>query len=898
MPSKSSKWHRYLRFWRANIAADVDAELAFHIDARSDELCAAGLDRAAARARAIREFGDMNRTRAVLRDMDEHHAAVTRRANVMSDLGRDIRVALRALGRSPGLVAVVVLTFALGIGVTSAMYSVVDAYLFRPLPGAYGGQLVVLGRADHELPLPHPLSYPDYKDIRADTAVFASLTAYTSRVASLNTDRGADRIWIDDATANYFSTLGLAPMLGRTFSPTDDDGELAHPVIVLSYAAWRVRFGGDSTIVGRVIRINDQPVTVIGVMPAAFHGVRAITDLDGVVPMNQVAPIEPAALTNRQNILVNVFGRLHPGISLAAASRALHVRAAQLARAYPATNANVDEVVVPEHFARPDVSISGTTPIVAAIFMTLVLLVLLVACANVASVLLARVAVRGRELAIRTALGASQWRLVRQALVECGMLSLAGGLAALPVTFAALRAIQSIRIATDLPIRWGVELDGRVLAFAAAATLVAAIVAGIAPAAAARKRDLNTLLKASAGNSASGAHTRLRSVLVVAQVAVSVVVLVCAGLFVQSARNAARMDFGFRGDHVAMATTEWRAPAYDSVRARRMYQQLLVRGAAIPGVRTAALTEFLPFGFSRDNVPVFPLASPAHVPVNGFNFFYDVVGGDYFSTMGIPLLAGRTFSAGDSSGAALVAVVNDAFASAMWAGETAVGKRFRIRTADGPILQVVGVVRGMQDLIPGETPKPYVFRPLGQVVPESMTLLAHTAMDDAATVASLRAAIAGVDGRLPVFDARTIEEHLHDGQALIFQRIGSSFASVFGLLALMLAMVGMYGVIAYAVAQRTREIGVRVALGAGGPAVLRLVVGQGVRLAATGAVIGLLLALAAAGALGSVLYGVSPRDPLVLGGVVGLVLMVAAAATFAPARRALRVDPVRALRDG
>ncbi len=897
MANQSAKWHRYLRFWRPNVAADVDAEVAFHIDARADELCAAGLDRGAARARAEREFGDVDRTRATLRDMDERHAALDRRANALGDLGRDVKVAVRALRRSPGLVAVVVLTFALGIGITSAIYSVVDAFMFRPLPGAYGRELVVLGRTDRELAIPHPLSYPDYADIRADTAVFASLTAYTSRLVDLNTDRGADRIWIDDATANYFSTLGLAPMLGRTFSPGDDDGELAHPEMVLTYVAWQRRFAGDSGVIGRVIRINDHPVTVIGVMPPSFHGVRAVTELDGVVPINQVGPVVTAALSNRRNILVNVFGRLRDGVSMSAAARALHLKAAQLARAYPLTNANVDEMVVREHFARPDVSISGSTPVVAAIFMSLVLLVLLVACANVASVLLARVVVRRRELAIRTALGASQWRIVRQALVECSLLSLGGGLAALPVTFAAVRAMQSIRIATDLPIRWGMELDGRVLAFLALATLVAAVVASIAPAAAARHRDLNSLLKASAGNSASGGHTRLRSTLVIAQVAVSVVVLVCAGLLVRSARNALHMDFGFRPDHVAMAATEWRAPAYDSVRATRMYHDILAKAASIPGARSVALTGFLPFGFSRDNVPVFPIASSAHVPVNGFNYFYDAVGGDYFATMDVPLLAGRTFVPGDSAGATQVAIVNDALAKALWPGESAVGKQFHTRSAGGPVLEVVGVVRGMQDLVPGETPHPYIFRPLGQLVPEEMTLLVYTNTDAAAALPGLRRAITSVDAQLPVFDTRTIEQHLRDGQALIFPRLGSEFASIFGVLALLLATVGMYGVIAYSVAQRTREIGVRVALGARMPVILRLVVGQGMRLAWIGVAIGLALAVLVAGALRAILFGVPPRDPLVLTTVVVLVTIVAIVASAVPARRALRIDPIRALRD-
>ncbi|HZI41679.1 MAG TPA: ABC transporter permease, partial [Gemmatimonadaceae bacterium] len=307
------KWRRYLRFWRANVAADVDDELAFHVEARTQELCDAGLDRATARARAVREFGDIDGTRRALRTMDERHAAHEEHVHFAADLSHDVRVAVRGLIRSPGLVLVVVVTFALGIGVTSAMYSVVDAFLFRPLPGTNTQSLVVLGRMDHLLALPHDLSYPDYRDYRADTTVFAALAAYTSRIVELRTDRGATRLWFDDATANYFSVLGARPLLGRTFLPGEDDGQLAHPTVVLSYKAWQTHFAGDSSVIGRVLRINDHPVTVIGVMPPAFHGVRPLLDIDGVTCINQVWPTYGNTLEDRGAVIVSVFGRLRRG---------------------------------------------------------------------------------------------------------------------------------------------------------------------------------------------------------------------------------------------------------------------------------------------------------------------------------------------------------------------------------------------------------------------------------------------------------------------------------------------------------------------------------------------------------------------------------------------------------
>jgi predicted permease len=890
------KWHRYLHFWRANIAADVDAELTFHVDARMEELRNAGLDPAAARVQALREFGDVELARRTLRDMDEQHAASERRAHLASDLIGDVRVAIRALRRSPGLVAVVGLTFALGIGVTGAMYSVVDNLLFKALPGPDGASLVVLGRTEERLMQPHDLSFPDYRDYRADSTVFASLAAYSSRVVELDTDRGADRIWIDDATANYFSTLGLRPLLGRTFEPDEDRGVLAHPVIVLTYKAWQAQFAGDSGVVGRAVNINGHPVTIIGVMPPEFHGVRPLVDIDGIAPIDQVSPAYGATLDDRASTAVSVFGRLRPGVSLNAARAAVRIKARQLERAYPATNRNVGVVLLREQYARPSITVAELAPAIAAMFMTLVMLVMLVACANIASVLLARVVARGRDLAVRAAIGASQWRLVRQVLVECTLLALLGGIGAIAVTYGAVRAVSSISIATDIPIRWGIELNGRIIAFTVIATLIAALAAGLAPASAARKRNLHDVLRSGTGNSATAAHRRLRSALVAGQIAISVVVLVCAGLFVRSSANAARMDLGFRTDHLLMLSTELRSQSYDSVRGQQFYREALRRAAVVPGVRSVALARFVPFGYDRAMRAIVPIAPGVPVPANGFNYFHNVIGGDYFTAMGIPVLEGRTFSDRDDARAPLVAVVSEALVKAVWPGQPALGKRFRFGGDDGPVVEIVGVVRGMQEMLLGETPKPYIFLPVAQAYRSPMTIVVETAADPLSVARPMRAVIAALDPSLPVFDVRTMDDHLRNGQALLFTRLGSAFATVFGLLALVLATIGVYGVVSYSVAQRTREIGVRMALGARRPAILRLVVGQGMRLGWIGLGVGLALSVATMGVVSSVLYGVGPRDPLVLGAVVVLLALVVAIASLVPARRAMRIDPMTSLR--
>ncbi|HKW47470.1 MAG TPA: ABC transporter permease [Gemmatimonadaceae bacterium] len=891
----SAKWYRYLRFWRPNVAADVDDELAFHIDARTEELSKCGMPRSAARAQALREFGDMERTRVTLRAMDEHYAAVERRVHVVADLSRDVRVALRGLARAPGLVVVVGLTFALGIGVTTAIYSVVDAYMFRPLPGVHGADLVVLGRTDKDIPQPHDLSYADARDYRSDTAVFADLAIYTTRTIELNSERGVERLWVDEGSANYFSVLGLRPLLGRTFATGEDAGVMSHPLIVLTYKAWQARFAGDSSVVGRVIRVNDHPVTVIGVMPPEFHGVRPLLDLDGVICVNQVWPAT-ANLDDRASFGMSAVAVLRHGVSLSRAREAVRLDARRLEHEYPTTNKNVGVVLVPERYSRPSVAISSLTPALAAVFMTLVMLVLLVACANVASLLLARVVVRSRELAIRAAIGASQWRLVRHILVECGVLAVIGGLGALAVADASIRALDAIHLATDIPMRWGLELNGRLVLFTTLATILAAVIAGLAPAAAARRRNLNELLKSSAGNSALANQQRLRSMLVVGQIAVSVVVLVAAGLFARSAANASRMTLGFRSDHLLMMSTALRPQSHDSTSGRQFYGELVRRAAAVPGVRSAALAAFVPFGYNLEDVNVFPIASSVNVPANGFSYFTNVVGGGYFDAMDIPVLQGRVFNVRDDERAPRVVVVNDAAARALWPGESAIGKRMHLGGAAGPLVEVVGVVRGMQVLFPGEAPKPYVFQPFGQVYRSEMTLMVHTAQEPTSLVSSLRAIFTSLDATTPVFDVRSMEEHLHNGPAFLFTRLGSAFSGVFGLLALVLASIGVYGVVSYSVAQRTREIGVRVALGARLTTILRLVVGQGMRLAWIGTGVGLLLSLATTGVLSSILFGVAPRDPLVLGGVIATLLLIAGMACLVPAWRATRIDPLIAIR--
>jgi predicted permease len=404
------------------------------------------------------------------------------------------------------------------------------------------------------------------------------------------------------------------------------------------------------------------------------------------------------------------------------------------------------------------------------------------------------------------------------------------------------------------------------------------------------------VLRSGTGNSGTAAHRRLRSALVAGQIAISVVVLVCAGLFVRSSANATRMDLGFRTDHLLMLSTELRSQSYDSLRGQQFYRAVLSQAATVPGVKSVALTRFVPFGYDRVIRPIVPIAPGVPLPANGFSYFHNFVGGDYFAAMGIPLLEGRAFTDRDDASAPLVAVVTEPLVKSVWPGQPALGKRFRFGGANGPVVEIVGVVRGFQEMLLGETPKPYIFLPVAQAYQTPMTILVETAGDPSSVARSMRTVIAGLDPSLPVFDVRTMGDHLRNGQAMLFTRLGSAFATVFGLLALVLATIGVYGVVSYSVAQRTREIGVRMALGAHRTAILRLVVGQGMRLGWIGLGIGLVLSVATMGVVSSVLYGVGPRDPIVLGAVVGLLTLVVAVASLVPARRAMRIDPMTSLR--
>lgn len=811
----------------------------------------------------------------------------------MKSLIQDVRYAARALLRQPALTAAVVVTLALGVGLNGAVFSVVNAYLFQPLPVRDAGRIVMIGQTTPELQRPHEMSWPDIQDQRA-LDVYQDVAAWTNGAVNIGSSSGerAERIFVNETTANYFTLLGVEAVLGRTFAADEDQGHLAHRVLVLDYRFWQNHFQGDSSVVGRTLAVNGQSATIIGVAPESFHGVQAVLEPQGYMPLNQVAADYTAMMRGRDNGFLNVVARVRPGVRIGDAQAASAALGERIAREHPVTHAGTRVMVVPERLSRPHLFVSAFTPLASAIFMALSALVLIVACANVAGLLLSRAVARERELAVRAALGASRGGIARLLLVESLLLGVVGGLAALVVAVWCAGVLSSLRIATDAPVRFAVNADWRVFAFTLAIALAAGVLAGTAPALRGASRNLHDALRA--GTRAGGsARQRLRSILVVAQVAVAVVVLSAAGMFLRSVQRAGQVDLGFNTSNVLLASLAPSDQGFTLARTRAFADRVLEQVAALPGIEAVAIARRTPLGFNSSSDRVEPeggAAGGGSIVANT-----NVVSPGYFRALDIPLLDGRDFGPQDDSVGQRTVIVSEAFARQAWGAGSALGRRLRY-TGDTTVVTVVGVVANSIWSSLGEPPRPFLYYPLGQSRLPDLTLNVRTTGDPAAAIASLRARMRELDANLPLYDVRTMRQHLDGGLAFFFLRLGASFAALFGLLALALGAVGLFGLIAFGVEQRVREIGIRMALGAEVGAVQRMMMNRGLRLVAIGLVIGLPLALFVARAMQGLLVNTPATDPLALGSGVALLVIVAGVASWLPARRAMRVDPMVALR--
>jgi predicted permease len=839
---------------------------------------------------------------------------------MMRTLWQDLRYGARTLWQNPGFAAIAVVSLALGIGANTSIFSFVNAVLLKPPPVADPAQLVYVFSGRRDTPY-NVASYPDYVDLRDRNEVFRSLAAYSPVSVSFNDNDQPDNISGLIVSGNYFDTLGVRPAVGRGFLPEEDQTPGARPVVVISHALWQSRFGGDQSIVGRKLLMNGQPFTVVGVAPADFNGAERGRTNDLYVPLAMQALVRPPRggysgemnpdlLSKRGPRWLDMIGRLKDGVTAEQARAAMSTLAAQLAQAYPETNRDVIATVTP--VSQGDPAQRGTLLSVARLLLAVVGLVLLIACANVANLLLARATARRREISIRLALGASRWRLIRQLLTESVLLSVLGGAFGLLLAFWLVDALRSFTPPANLfPVAFDFSLDKSVLGFTLLLSVLTGVVFGIAPAVQASNPDLVSALKdetatLSGQGGVFGRRLTLRNLLVVAQVALSLVLLIGAGLFLRSLRQAQSIDLGFKPDHVFTMPLNINLLHYTKTQGQDFYSRVLERVEALPGVQSATLTRTPPLsGASRQSTVTIEgrggeggarnsesTGGPAET---GNNLtLASSVAQKYFQTLDIPLLRGRDFTPQDREGTPGVAIVNETFAARYLPNQDPVGRRISLGGAQGPWLEIVGLARDSKYITVGEAPAPFVYQPLAQRHESGMVLLVRTAGDPAQFVAPVRGEVQALERNLPLTSARTMPELL--AMSLFPARAGAILLGAFGLLALLLATVGLYGVMSYSVSRRTREIGIRMALGAGSGNVLRLVLREGMTLVAVGVLLGLVVAFAATRLLAGFLYGVSPTDPVAFAAIALLLSAVALVASLLPARRAAKVDPMIALR--
>jgi predicted permease len=816
---------------------------------------------------------------------------------------KDVRFGLRVLWKSKGFTAVAVVTLALGIGVNTAIFSGVSAFVLRPLSGVEDpGGLVSL----FEAPINgnggfNDFSYPDYKDYLERTDVFEGVMAHDMVQAAIGGDReqaGVD--WGQMVTGNFFDVMRAKMKLGRGFLPEEGSTPNTHPVVVLSYDLWRTRFGADDSVVGKTVQLNGHPFTVVGVADEKFTGAKWALGMKFWAPLmmkQQITGGSDGWMTQRGNHWLELMGRLKPGVTKAQAASALTAVATRLEQEYPDDrNKGIQVIVVDEREGRWN-DMAGVVRLSSGLALAVVGLVLLVACANVANMMLARSVARRREIGIRLALGAGRWRVVRQLLTESVMLAAAGGALGLLLSFWMTDAMTTFFPVIAYQIVLDVSPDARALVFTIAVSLLTGVVFGLAPAFEATKTDLVPVLKGEATHGGRARRVSLRNALVVAQVALSLVVLVCAALFVQSFRNAKSIDPGFATHDAVLVSVNPGLFGYTKEQGRDFYRRLAERVRAMPGVEASAFIDRMPLGDGSNQWgPVYPVEKGVPPPGEGLDAFAETVGPGFFKAMNIPVVEGRDFDEREREGVTPEsAIINETLARRLWPNESAVGKRMGLGRDLKDAMQVIGVARDSKVRTLGESPRNLMYVSVDQTYRGGMTMIVRTPGEGRGVVEGVRQAVKEIDPRMPLYKVMTIEQHLT--WAFWAQNMAAALASAFGVLALALAAVGLYGVVSYTVARRTHEIGIRVALGAQARDILRIVLGQGMALTLVGLAAGLVAAfLLASMVLASLLYGLSPGDPATYILVALLLACVALVACLVPARRATQVDPMVALR--
>jgi predicted permease len=820
----------------------------------------------------------------------------------MNSLLTDLRYAVRALRKRPSFTLVAVLTLALGIGINTTVFSLANAVFLRQLPVRDPHNLVWVFSNNET-----PNSYPDYVEYRKETEIFDGLLAYDWVPLNLGANGNAERVQGSLVSGNYFEVLGIQPQLGRTISSADDQLQAEAPVAVISDVLWQRQFNKDSNVAGKTLVLNGHTFTVIGVAPNGFVGTEEAFPREIWIPLSMESVVRPAAanagnganvFSNRGARTLTVMGRLRAGVTMREAQARLNVVAARLAQNYPDTNQNFQLSIYTAGNGRP--AFRTMLKPVTGILLGVVGLVLLIACANVANLLLARAAKRRKEVAIRLTLGATRSRLIRYLLTESVLLSCLGGSVGLLLSIWLTSFLTAIKPKVPLPLNVEFHTDWRVLTFTLLLSILVGIVFGLLPALQASKHEIVPALKDQMDHPDSPRRWwSLRNALVIGQVAISIVVLIAAGLFLRSLGHARTINPGFDADQILTLSFNTSAQGYDATKANQFYQQLISRVKALPGVQRVSLAQSAPLSYFYSPALSVPVIIEGHEPAPGEDpalVGSNAVSPNFFETLGVSLLNGRDFTDQDTNSSPRVVIVNETFAHTFFPDQNPLGRNLRVMRRGGPPVscEIVGVVRDSKYLSLGEDSTPYLFQPFSQNPQPAMSLHVRSVGNPKDMAATIRREAQSIDSNLPAFNVMSLADNIDI--SLFPARFGAFLLGVFGFLALLIASIGIYGVMSYGVSERTHEMGIRMALGARPNDVLRLVIFKGLHLALTGVVLGAALALAATRIVKSYLYDVSATDPATFVGIALLLIGVALVACYVPARKATKVDPLVALR--
>jgi macrolide transport system ATP-binding/permease protein len=873
-------------FHKNRAERDLSEELQFHLQNQIDEYVAQGMNPKEARHAALRSLSGIEQAKEECRD--------ARKVNLIENFLQDVRFGLRMLRRSPGFSLLAILCLTLGIGANAAVFSWIEGTLFRPYPAvAHQERLVAIGGTSRDEPRGTPLSWPDFQDLERSCTLCETLFVSKITGTTLSVGDRAERTTGSIVSANYFDAIGVPPMLGRGFVPGEDQGQSAHPVAVISYQLWQGRFQGDPQIVGKTQRLNGVMHTIVGVAPEGFYGTFVGWGMNFWVPASMEDIFESGGykLEDRGARWIEAYARLKPGVTFAQAQQEFAAISGRLEAEYPATNRGRAIRFWP--LWQTPFNNAGTLLPTLEIMLAVVAFVLLIACANVGNLLLVRSFARRHEMSVRLAVGAGRARLWKQLLTEGLVLSLFGAAGGLLVAYWCRHALVLL-----FPARGGVqmhlpgEIDWRVLALSAGVCIATTLLMGLVPVLQTGKIDLAQSMKMESASLLGGrGRAWVRSGLVLVQVSLSFVLLVGAGLLMHSLEKVRTASPGFDTRLVQATVIDLVSAGYTPARAQTFQDALLERVGALPGVEAAAFAKMTPLSYVSSATAPIIVEGYQPPPEESPTVEYNEVGDNYFVTMGIPLVAGREFTRADDEKAELVAVLNETMAQRYWQGRSPLGQRLQLK---GRWMQVVGIAKDSKYSSVREKPKPFFFVPLRQNSLRGSVLNIRTPLALRTTATAIAREVHALDSNLAPYEVITMQDQLDRSTSA--QMVAVTLVGILGALALVLAAIGLYGVMSYAVSQSTRELGLRMALGAGASNLLRLVLSRGLALTGAGVLLGAATSLLLTRLLGNLLYKVSPRDPVAFGSAFAVMALVSVAACLLPAWRAARTDPMRALR--